>query len=70
MSVADALTLIRAARGDAALRQRMAAMPEASAEELAACLPGIAFTEDDLQQAFRIDWGARRARLAKRPPPA
>jgi predicted ribosomally synthesized peptide with nif11-like leader len=59
MSVASAVAFIRAVRGDAAMRARVAAMPRATAADYCASEPGFAFTQDELARAFQFDWAAR-----------
>lgn len=60
MSVADALAFVRAVRADPALRAQVAALGDAApAEALAGCVAGLRFDEQQLFEAFRIDWNAR-----------
>ncbi|WCM26975.1 hypothetical protein NDN01_23820 [Sphingomonas sp. QA11] len=67
MSLPDALKFIRAARTDADLRARIAALPaDADADALCTCTADFAFSGDELAEAFRIDWTARWAHYSRR----
>ncbi|HEX3866761.1 MAG TPA: Nif11-like leader peptide family natural product precursor [Gemmatimonadaceae bacterium] len=60
MSTARALAFIRAARHDENLRRRIAALPPGTGiEGLGAARDGYEFSNDELEEAFRIDWTAR-----------
>jgi predicted ribosomally synthesized peptide with nif11-like leader len=60
MSTAQALAFIRAVRQDENLRRQIAALPpRTEIDGLGALREGFEFSNDELEEAFRIDWTAR-----------